>query len=636
MIVQNEVNGVSADEVMIIPDPTIPLIQQGAAAGWHWNNSNQLLANPAGEYRIQNALVDKNNAIGPWSLERVITLPENWVIMGSADNQPCDPKRMAIIWRALHVETGTIYWLTEGLRSGYGSWDNFGDAYEAKTPFPFSSNNPLPYPLMIHARGNAGLSIYTSVILAGRTPAPAPDVWPCLHPLTETPVYWSWATISGESRLSPVTTLPGLQGSGIRRLVFNGNVPLPCGVLGRYIYVERDGVARKQIADPRLQDTPGVEKYLFQPQDNQPILWDDRVDGPIHLGPATGCSAWSIVSPTQKAMFSLESEIILPADPYIYGPLIDPCLPGVKGRLVGSLTGAGRVLRQVTTVPQLGDNIPANTHPTYWPMIVEMCDEFQGTTWRGIFFQDDRSRGPGASMAVTSSDSYGGGAFSACFENCVISVGNAVGAFEKKGLHIGWESAAYPGAHTASEWIFKGCDFYGNRGPEKTGIGISICGTQSVNFIFEHTHMLGIPCAAILIDGGTAFFRGLFCGRAQQLFLIGWASSLDVDQLFIDQVGNHALVDFLHPQIGRVSISRGQTCGFDAIARAPVTTQAHDLHLNNWPWYKPSLEQSEIYAAAFGKMNLEMVDNPGMLSVASVTTPSNLDYHTRISMYPPG
>lgn len=627
------------DEVVIIPDPTVPLSaivngQHDCNAGWHWDSSNQLLANPAGEYRIQNALVDKNNAIGPWSLERTVMLPEYWVLLGSADNQPCDDERMAVIWRAIHVGTGKIYWLTEGQRSGYGAQQNYKDAYDAKLPYPISSNNPLPYPLIIHDRGNAALPMYPSVILASLVPAPMPEVWLCDHPLTAQPAYWSWATISGESRLSPAVTLPAATGSGVRRTRFDGMVPLPCGVLGRYVYTEVDGIPKKRIADPRLQDEPGIEKYLFSLGDNQPILWENRTDGPVHAGPAAGATAWSIVSPTQKAAFSNASEIILPDDPYIYGPLIDPCLPGVKGRVIGSLTGAGRVLRQVTTVPQVGDNVPANNHPTYWPMIVEQCDEFQGTTWRGIYFQADTSRGPGASMAVTANDGSGGMAFSACFEGCLISVGAAVGVYSKMGLHVGWEAACLPGQHTASEWRFRDCDFWGDRGNDKQGIGISLCGTQTVNMIFDHTHMLGIPCAGILVDGGTAFFRGLFASRARQFLMVGWAASVDVDQLFIDMAGNHALIDFLSYQAARVSITNGQTCGFDAIARAPLTTDPHDLKLNNWTWYKPGpLDQSAVYASAYGKMNVMMEDNSGMKASSSIVTPSKSDYDRRIAMY---
>lgn len=250
-----------------------------------------------------------------------------------------------------------------------------------------------------------------------------------------------------------------------------------------------------------------------------------------------------------------------------------------------------------------------NTHPTNWPLLVCMNEEVQGTTYHGMSLEADMSRGSGASMGVTAVDFSGGQGFKTQFHDCVLSLGS------KEGLHIGWECAAHPGGHIASEWLFERC----------TLNNVRIEGTQTVNFKFFVTHISG----RVILDGCAVSFETLYAPWAKTMFSLGWQAMLYVNDFFIDQ-GGYCLVDFNSYQCGRVEINRAWTKGWSFLCRAPVATERHDMLLRNWPRFQPGAEGHIAYHCAFDKLKLDFADNLSLERTVSVVQPTKLEYESRV------
>lgn len=326
------------DKIVTIPDPTVPLALSYSYSGVVWNNSGQVTPTKGGTYSVANMLVDIRNRTGTYSWYTTVIVKDGWILFGSNSNLPEHPFRAGVAWRMTYQ--GRWVWLVEQQGNSYAPLSASLSPMETKAPYPWSSNNPLLYPLAIHDRGNASLPILNSELLDGVYLPPSVTV--ASHEIGMVDVAWQWVGNAGLSKLSPATTLPpshpGLVGYRILKLE---NCPLPMGVLGRYIYLRLNGKWRRQR-------NIYTKSYLFGPQDQQPILWEDH-EGPEYVEPIEPCRSW--VSPIQQAMFSRESAIIIDAPAYCYGPVIDPWLPGVVGRTVSAPGLSGWTLEQRVNLP---------------------------------------------------------------------------------------------------------------------------------------------------------------------------------------------------------------------------------------------------------------------------------------------
>lgn len=335
------------DKVITVPAPTQPLELSGTATGLLWDNSGNWRYAPAGKWRIQNAMVDYHNRIGAWSAPVDFDMPLGWILIGSNWNLPEHPSRAAVVWRATQEATRRSIWLVELQGSSYAPFSASLSPVETKAPWPWSSNTLSPYTMTLHDRGNANLPINRSPLLVDNLPPP--QCWVASHNLGNAYVAWSWVTHSGETRAMETIMMfqDGSSHVGYRRFDIVGQPP-PLGALGRYIYREIGGQVRRQKVAPWLPDEP--ESYLFGIQDQQPILWEDTI-GPIYQHPAK--PAWSVVSPLQQAFFTDHAAILIDAEAYTYGPVIDPWKPGIKKRTVSAPGMAGWTLKQRSTIPPL-------------------------------------------------------------------------------------------------------------------------------------------------------------------------------------------------------------------------------------------------------------------------------------------
>lgn len=628
-----------SDSVITVNDPLVSFALNGGGAveefyavGRLWADDGSWQYTPAGLWDIQVAMVDRTNKIGAWSSPLTLDLPLGWLLIGWNYNIPKHKDRAALIWRATRQSNNYKMWLVEGQRSEYGAFGALLSPQDTGVPYPFSSNNVRPFVLVSHTRGNASIPLQTSTILSGVDAPPVPLAWAATHKLDAKDVCWSWVTHSGETQQGPTATLANTSDStayGYRRLRFISGMETPEGVLGRYIYLKISGTWRRCVAKPWLADQSEVDKYLFSLDDNQPILWADPTGiEPQPAGPVPPNAAWSIVSPFQHALYTSNAAIIIDNGPDvpIYGPAIDPWLPTVKKRSITSTGLAGWNLKQVTTVPATGGKTPANTHPTYWPMYVEQCAEPQGTTIYAMTMEAG-ARGPGASMSLCASDYSGGQAFKPRFFDCIFSVG-ATSDFPwvKEGLVVDWScSSSSVGGHTASEWLFERCSFQ----------SIRLEGTQTVNFIFKTTHLLGSITETIVLDGSNAIFiDGLYGTRAESLLGIGWSASCIIDDMFIDQEHNISLVDYNSYSHKRVDISRSLTRGFAFISRAPCTKEHHELFLRDWLSYAINNDNSVIYETSLKTIDLNLTNSTPIENASKIYQPDATEFYTRTGTSP--
>lgn len=598
-------SGYGQSTVTVLSPLQAPAFSREVACITWVDNASRWIYQPAGEWKIQNAAVNVQNQIVAWSEPKTMQLPKGFALLANADNLP--KSRAATVWRATEVATGKQLWLTAGSSNGYGAWDDVGDAWGTKQPYPWSGNRTDIYPLIPFASGNAATMPVKEA--KGSSPAPpTPNVWIATHPLTECEVAWSYVTHSGETDLSPPLKIPASVNhstvSGWRRLQLNsdniGSINLPLGALGRYFYLKINGEWRRQVAKPWLEAEAFVDKYLYAINDLQPILWG-RYEGPVHNKPSE--PAWSIVTSEQQALYRGEN-VQVKNNLTVYCPIIIPYKPDSHVIGLTSADGGGYTIEQGCNAP----NAP-NTHPTCWPLIVVQCaDRPSGFYMSGASITEvhpNLIRGPGMSLIVGSCDTFSGQAFNAIFERCTFRNRHHAWAslstiWKREAVAIGVENTY--GGHTASEWKFNQCALSSYRQEH----------IQSVNFVLRDTTLIGYPATPIKVRDGEAKFYGLIAAKVDTLFEVGSNGRIACRDLFIDQPGV-CLLDFTDAAPRSCSIrDTSSTCGFDYLVRSPTNTQPLTINLSDWADYRvdPSDQRSLCYYVNPKKMSFITTNSP--------------------------
>ncbi len=592
--------------VIDVAPPSYPAIDFGAHFVGEWKDG-QYLPCPGGQWQFQNAIINPDNSVGIWSAPKTMIMPEGWLAMGRAANLPL--QRAAVIWRATEVSTGRQRWMRQGLQDGNHYWWAFGTG-DTNVPFSGNSNSPyllipfnaqmfkpgVQFPLKQTAKIEVKLASSSADVAApppeASVPA-APDVWLVNCPLAEVKVARSWVTHSGETALSPVSTLPPLANrstvGGLRRVSFVNNwfgymetEKIPEGVLGFYLYMEVDGVMKRQLTMPWLADTAGNDKYLHSPHNNQPVIWAAH-NGPCHSAATRPCS---VVTPLVRAAYRGDSYTPQPEE-VIYTPVVVGYQPSKPLQMLGN--GPGWRLRQGQVVPPTDGVTFPNDHPTYWPAVITQNSEDQATLLQGCKIkwesgEQNSSRGPGLSIGITGSDFSGGQAFKFRARDCLIKIDEYDWKWSRHGLYVGVESAGVYG-HTPSEWSLDGCSIS----------GISVSGGQSINYLFTKLHLIGAK--PIRIEGTTLKFTELIAGQMHNVFDLGSNGGVAVSGLFIDLPG-YSLIDCNGMQIRECSISNiTSVCGFEYFVRSPINSQRHKVRLENWPYWRPGNEPAWLYSA---------------------------------------
>ncbi len=590
------------NEVLNVSPPTGTPVNFGAHAMIEWVNGNPQPC-PAGTWSIQNAAVNPDQTLQAWSQPKVMQLPAGWMLLGRAGNLPT--KRAAVVWLATHQETGRQIWLRQGTQDGNYSWWTFGSP--GKDGYPWSGNSNYPYILVPTKLGNAAPISRTSptaitlkqssaqVDAVAVPPAvpPAPECWLVSCPLSEVKVARSWVTHNGETGLSPVGTFPAMSGwemkQGLRRASFTvqsgaslATEKIPEGVLGYYVYLQIGGKWKRQLSLPWLSDTPGNDKYLRSPHDNQPVIWS-AYDGPVHSPSSRPCS---VVTPLQRAAYRGDSFITPAAVESLYGPMIIGCEPSKPGQAIGGL--AGWRLKQVHNVPATAGITFPNDHPTFWPAIITQNDEKQGTSLNKVaityeYPEHQSGRGPGLSIGVTGSDFSGGQAFKFNCNGCFFKIDEYDWKWRRFDLHIGVESAGFYG-HTPSEWRYSSSNFQ----------RVNVEGPQSINHYFEKCHISFVRTSQTLLKFKEIIMPG---GADTTIFDVGDNAGVNVDGLFTD-VSCYSLFDCNGSQTRELNISNPTSvCGFEYFVRSPMNQQPHKVVLQNWSYWRPSNDlQGYLYS----------------------------------------
>lgn len=540
---------------------------------------------PGGTWLIQNAIVHPDNTAGQWSTPIVKDLPTGWMILGSAMNLPIE--RAAVVWRATHQETGRKIWLRQGLQDGKGAWWTFGTPQGG---YPWSGNSNYPYILIPWQHWQMPPVVESP----GFEPVPpAPEVWVCSCSLAEIEVARSWVTHNGETALSPVGTMPPLNGhdtvGGIRRIIFqkDGNREAPPeGVLGYYLYAKIDGCWRRQLVLPWF-DGVGNDKYCHSPHSNEAIIWSSHV-GPIHQASNRPCS---VVTPLQRAALRGDSYIDTEQEELLYGPVIVGYHPTKPMQVLGG--DAGWRLRQVTTVPPTDGATFPNDHPTYWPAVITQNSQDQRTLLKNCSIKHEWNehnygRGRGLSMGVTGSDASGGQAFKFQMHNCTVKIDEFDWKWRRWGVHIGWESAGQ-GGHTPSEWRYIDCEIS----------KINIEGDQSVNHNFTRCHLQAMRLCSCAARARDVVMAG---GDGQVIFDMGSHAMLNVNGLFIDRP-SLVLLDCNGTQQRELNISDiDSVCGFLYMVRSPLNLEASKVVFSNWPYWRPDNRPAYLYSTVKGAL----------------------------------
>jgi len=442
--------------------PTNALFIQSYSSYAGWNNPAS--GQPAGTYEISNAIVDRSRKVGTFSQPATVTTKLGGRFWVDSSNQPTTTDDCGLLWKVKCIN------VTETLDFTNGSEHYYSTNHQPVVSIsPYSGDSATIQPLIVlWSLDVKGLRFGGRNTAVAPPPVVSPDAFPCAN----FDVCWCRVTESGETALSPPTSLTAPNFGtpvDVMRVLLGMAEQHPQGTLGYHVYVRFQPTDPWQrvpaphcLGDPKIADD-----WLFQWHDEQPML-SHLASTVVQPNPVATPS--SRLNDLQMQLMNANGSIIVPAGStyYCYCPVIDEYGGGnsKSGRRIAAADNGHWYLVQQMSL----------SGETYWPMIVV---QNQASLWEGVQVQGVH----GASAGLAYSDFSGGQGFSNQFNNCSFScVATPVG--RTAGMVIWDKCSTSSGGHTASEQRYTNCSFFGD-------IGIWLEGNQTADIQFDRCWAFG-------------------------------------------------------------------------------------------------------------------------------------------------
>lgn len=467
--------------------PTLPLIfatQDGYAhrSDYTWMYPYNK-PTPGGVLHVSNAIIDLDGKIGAWSTPTVLAVKSGWRLWGGAWNQPVVEDACGIAWKfkvaELNPDDDFPYNpYTEG--SEHYLYTGWGGSYPQNEIAPYSSHSPMLEMLTQDAYRMYTLSKFPH---GGRNVwvAPAPVVMAASIPVKPMEFAWCRVAETGETALSPAVAVPvpdySIDVTPAKSCWLEFRLPEfhPQGTVGYHLYCrEVDSATWQRVPSPECYGTPTTaDDWLFPWWLRQIRVTRIQKDAPTHSPAANPQS--NLTSLHLRLRDETSDVIVQPGEVfYVTCPVIDEWGKNGGGTTDGGPHKFGRKIRaadwgkwQIVQQPSQGGH-------TSWP-VVGMFNSY--SRWHGCKIQAF------GGDALATSDYSGGQCFGNQFHECEFraqSYPNKVTC----GIRIdGCSTVNWGGygGHTASELLFRDCEFSGS-------IPLWIAGNQTANVRFERLH----------------------------------------------------------------------------------------------------------------------------------------------------
>jgi hypothetical protein len=440
---------------------------------------------PGGVLHVSNAIIDLDGRIGVWSDPAIVPVESGWRLWGGAWNQPVVEDAAGIAWKVkiveLNPEDDFPYnpYTPDSEHYFYTGW---GGSYPQNEIAPYSSHSPRLDMLTQDAYRTYQLSESPQ---GGRNVwvAPVPVVMASSLPLKPMEFAWCRVAETGETELSPSVLVPipsypeGTTPAKSCYLEFRLPEFHPQGTVGYHLYCREVSDAAEyawqRVPQPECYGVASApDDWLFNWRLRQFEVTRLQAGAPSHAPVATPQS--NLTSLHLRLRNETGDVIVEPGEVFnVTCPVIDEwgkdgggttSLPHKFGRKVrASDWGKWQIVQQ----PSMGGH-------TSWP-VVGIFNQY--SRWYGAKIQAN------GGDALATSDYSGGQCFGNQFHECEFraqSYPNKVTC----GVRIDGRSTVNWGGygdHTASELLFRDCEFSGS-------IPLWIAGNQTANVRFERLH----------------------------------------------------------------------------------------------------------------------------------------------------
>lgn len=504
---------------------------------------------PSGVYEVRNALVDKQQRVGAYSLPKTITIGSGAKFLGGSWNQPVKYNEVGVVWKIKLVSSTSELW------PGWAIGDEKFLAELTETnasyvlcPYPWSSTKPKLTQLNFMTYPDPG--VWARYLTADPASdhtyvAPAPIVVASNVPCSNGEVCYTFETENGETAASPTAavTLPALPDGYLPADVQTFKIiirePLPMGALGYRLYWRSgdDGNFIRMPA-PHCLDTANpsnADDWRFQPDDVNLPIYRYSASGPAlnpHLTPQSNLSKLQVAHLDNPGKSVIVDEDIILTCPMIY---MRGSAPSDASNIDTVICGDSGAFFHVT---QSGTG--------YWPlwMNYSLNTKVAGAKMTSY-----------GSCCLAFGDFAGGCSFANVFQECSF-IANPRSDYTSHSMRIRWECAGW-GGHSASETYFQDCKFVGPN-------PVWIEHNQSANIVFVRTHVWSAwladdrrLCALWIETGNQVKFNiGTFLDCYQNVVLSLSGANLIMENIWSDQ-GCVSFID-MHSLYSNVKITGGK------------------------------------------------------------------------------
>lgn len=519
----------TAEEV-ILPAPVQPLIQIDAFSAPDDVYSH--VPRSAGEYQVFNAIVDRDNRIGTWSLpETFISEKSGWMLYGSPTNLKPSYDSLGVAWKIRCLKLIDPY-ADHMLQPGEESI--LCVSKNGTGPASIGAKYPWGRMTMRHEILVIGKSYYQLNKLkydgSNKIKFEKPFIKVSSLPNRSCQVAYAWMNASSRfSEMSPPVNCGSAPGGGgaVERRFLLRNQPIPPGAVGYRLFVKLSDSA---VFRPESR---------IVPIDNLMPVAMSLID---YAEADSVARITTVIDPIQVAIKDTNGDVIIPDDHVveISNPIIDIYDPAKFGRTIGKVNGG-----RWKMVPYPGGRFDTS------PVIMI---QNQKSRWVGMEMDFE---GAIAVAGISFSDYSGGQAFGTQLIDCNIKLDQTGSKGNCQAIRVIEQCAG--GGHSASEVSCVRCDFAATE-------PIWLEHKQTCNWVFRDCgasafisgSMMNIAdCVAFIGTPNLVRFDGIFhCDCPSGTIFATEQGSVECEQIFVDK-GCVSLIDFHDYRSGYVNIKSG-------------------------------------------------------------------------------
>ncbi len=430
--------------VPVPPQPAATQILQVDAFSFY-DETNPYIPRPGGRFEVSNALVDRNNGIGAWSVPSTIITDSGWSLWGNVYNQPVSYDALAVAWRIRCVEV-------DDERSGIKAGMEMSWCVSKKGQGPLSIASRFPWGRLTprYERLVNGEMYYPISKLrhdgSHTAVAPAPSIICSQLSNVKAQIAFAWKFNEGMGPLSqPLSVEPFGAGAFVERVLRIQNAPVPIGAIGYCLYAKYHGETMWRKC--------AHESEVYQIDNYNPIISRTLVSA-YNAIYDTAVVSEIIINPVNHLLSTTNGDIDFQgAEVPLDQPIIDMWGAAKEGRKISNLV--------LKVPPTVDANFPG------------LLVQNKYSQFNRVFVNGENTN---LKCGLAFSDFSGGQSFSNEFNSCRFQLDQTGRNGRCTAMRVREECSGVD--HSASEITFNRCEFAGT-------ICLWIEHKQTCNLIFR-------------------------------------------------------------------------------------------------------------------------------------------------------